>query len=246
MSLNLDVFEKKKGIKVKLTSPEKLYVCQYCGNGYAKESTLAIHMCEQKRRHLAKGEKHVQLGYQTYVRFFQLTQKAKNIKTYEDFAKSPYYNAFVKFGSFLSNVNPLYPDRYIDFVVTSGVKLDHWCREELYYKYVLDFIKKEPAEVAIERSIKTMMDWADSHDSVWNHYFRYASPNRAVYDIKDGKISPWLVLNCATGRDMLAKFTDEQLGIIFEVMDPAYWAKRFKTYPADLELIKAVVAEGNL
>jgi hypothetical protein len=203
-------------------------------------------MCEQKRRHLAKDEKHVLLGYQTYVRFFQLTQKAKYTKTYEEFAKSPYYNAFVKFGSFLSNVNPLYLDRYIDFVVTSGVKLDHWCREELYYKYVLDLVKKEPAEVALQRSVNTMMEWAAENDSHWNHYFKYVSINRAVYAIKDGKISPWLVLNCDSGRALLAKFNDEQLNIVFEVLDPTYWARRFKTYPADNDLIAQIVKEGSL
>lgn len=244
--MNLDVFEKHKGIKIKVKPASNLFVCQYCGKGFVKESTLSIHMCEQKRRHIAKNEKHVQLGYQTYVRFFQLTQNAKHIKTYEEFAKSPYYNAFVKFGSFLSNVNPLYPDRYIDYVVTSGVKLDHWCREELYYQYVLDFVKKEPAEVAVERSIKTMIEWAELNNSHWNHYFKYVNLNRAVYDIKDAKISPWLVLNCESGRQMLSKLNDEQLGLIYTVMDPTFWAKRFRTYPADLELVKTVVSEGGL
>jgi ribosomal protein L37AE/L43A len=244
--MNLDVFEKTKRMKISVTAVEKPYVCQYCGSAYVKESTLTVHMCEQKRRHLAKTDKHVQLGYQTYIRFFQLSQKAKNTKTYEEFAKSQYYNAFIKFGSFLSNVNPLYLDRYIDFVVTSGVKLDHWCREELYYNYVLDLIKKESAEVALQRSINTMIEWANNNNSQWNHYFKYISLNRAVYDIKDGKISPWLVLNCDTGRAMLGKLNDEQLGIIFEVMNPDFWAKRFKTYPADLTLVKQVVEEGAL
>lgn len=244
--MNLSVFEKHKGIKINLTPTAKPYVCQYCGNGYTKESTLVTHVCEQKRRHLAKNDKHVQLGYQTYVRFFQLTQKAKHVKSYDEFAKSPYYNAFVRFGSFLSNVNPLYLDRYIDFVVTSGVKLDHWCREDLYYRYVLDLVKKEPAEVAIERSIKTMMDWAEANNAQWNHYFKYISLNRAVYDIKDGKISPWIVLNSNTGREMLSKLNDEQLAIVFEVMDPDFWARRFKTYPSDLEFVKQVVQEGKL
>lgn len=244
--MNLNVFEKHKKVKISVTAVEKPYVCQYCGSAYVKESTLTVHMCEQKRRHMAKTEKHVQLGYQTYIRFFQLSQKVKNTKTYEEFAKSQYYNAFVKFGSFLSNVNPLYLDRYIDFVVTSGVKLDHWCREELYYNYVLDLIKKEPAEVALQRSISTMADWAEKNNSAWNHYFKYISLNRAVYDIKDGKISPWLVLNCDTGRSMLSKFNDEQLSIIFEVMDPEFWSKRFKMYPADLELVKHIVQEGQL
>jgi len=116
----------------------------------------------------------------------------------------------------------------------------------MYYTYVLDLIKKEPADVAIQRTMDTMIKWAEDNNSQWNHYFKYASLNRAVYDIKDGKISPWLVLNCQSGRDMLGKLNDEQLGIIFEVMDPEFWAKRFRTYPVDMELVQAVVKEGNL
>ena len=229
--------------KPALTKP---FSCRYCNTGFTKESTLTVHVCEQKRRALAKTEKHVQLGYLTYVRFFQLTQQAKTIKTYEDFAKSQYYNAFVKFGSFLSNVDPLYLDRYIDYIVTSGTKLDHWCREELYYKYVLQLLKKEPADTAIERSIDTMVNWAAANNSQWNHYFKYVNPNRGVYDIKDGKISPWVILNCSTGREMVSNLNEEQLGIVYETLDPEFWSSRFKKYPADLELIRTVVKEGNL
>ena len=214
--------------------------------GFVKESTLAVHMCEQKRRFLAKDEKHVLLGYQTYVRFFQLTQKSKNIKTYDEFAKSPYYNAFVKFGSFLSNVNPLYPDRYIDFVVTSGVKLDHWCREDLYYKYVLDLIKKEPAEVAIQRSLQTMMNWADANTSQWGHYFKYVSLNRAVHDIKNGKLSCWIILNCSSGKAMIQKMNDEQLEMIGPAFDIKFWLNKFNQYPADVALVKEILDEVKI
>ena len=119
---------------------EKLYTCPYCGAKFTKEKTLAVHMCEQKRRFLQKDERRVQLGYQTFVRFYELCQKTSKTKTYEEFCKSPYYTAFVKFGSFISNVKPLYPSKYIDYVVTSGIKLDHWCREELYQKYAIDLI----------------------------------------------------------------------------------------------------------
>lgn len=244
--MNLTVFNKAMGPKIKITAAAKPFVCQHCGQGYSKESTLVTHICEQKRRFLAKDDKHVVLGYQTYVRFFQITQKAKHVKTYEDFTKSQYYNAFVKFGSFLSNVNPLYLDKYIDFVVTSGVKLDHWCREELYYKYVLELLKKEPVEVALQRSIKTMMDWADANNAQWNHYFKYVGLNSAVYAIKDGKISPWLVLNSTTGRAMLSKLSDEQLGILSDTLDPSFWARRFKTYPSELILAQQVIEEGGL
>jgi len=119
------------------TPSEKPYVCEYCGTGYSKEKTLAVHVCEQKRRHLQKNEKRVTLGFYAFQRFYTLSAGSRKDKTYEEFCKSPYYNAFVKFGSFVNNVRPLYPEKYVDHVVTSGVKLDHWCREEMYEKYAV-------------------------------------------------------------------------------------------------------------
>jgi hypothetical protein len=176
-----------------------------------------------------------------------LSAGAKTNKTYEEFCSSPYYNAFVKFGSFITNVRPLYPENYIDYVVTSGVKLDHWCRNEMYEKYVLDYILKEDVSTALERSIQTMIDWAaENQPAPWNHYFDHVSANRAVWHIKDGKMSPWLVLNCASGKKMLNSFNDEQLGMVYHVIEPTHWARRFKKQPDDVELVKQVVKESNL
>ena len=132
-------------------------------------------MCEKKRRHLQKNEKHVQLGYYASPRFYKLSAGTKTDKTYVQFCDSPYYNAFVKFGSWLNNVKPLYTERYIDWVVTSGVKLDHWCRDELYEKYVNEFVLKESMETAVERTIETMMAWGDEKEAPWNDYFPHAT-----------------------------------------------------------------------
>jgi hypothetical protein len=212
-----------------------------------KESTLAVHMCEKKRRVLQKDEKRVRLGFYAFQRFYKLSAGNKKEKSYEDFCASPYYNAFVKFGSFLSNVKPLYPEKYIDYVVTSGVKLDHWARDEMYEKYALDFILKEDVHTALERSVKTMMEWADENKpAAWNHYFNYISLNRAVWHIKDGKISPWLILNCKSGKEMLSKFNDEQLAMVYHVINPEHWALRFKRQSKDVQLVKDVSNESGL
>jgi hypothetical protein len=225
---------------------EQQYVCQYCKKGFMKENTLMVHVCEQKRRALAKTEKHVVIGYDTFNQFYKISQNFKGEKSYDDFAKSPYYNAFVKFGSFVSNVNPLYPEKFIHYVVTSGVKLDHWCREELYDNYVVDLIKREPVEVALERSIIHMQNWGEANSAAWNHYFLYVSLSRATYDIKDGKISPWLVLNSTSGKDMVRKFNDAQLTAIGAIMDVPYWLNKFKKLPTDVDLVKQIVKESNI
>lgn len=222
------------------------YVCVHCNRSYSKESSLVAHMCEQKRRHLQKNEKRVQAGYFAYNRFYKLTQNLNKEKTYEDFCKSAYYNAFVKFGSFINNVNPIYPDKFIDFVIKSGVKLDHWCRDELYDTYLLEMIKVEPADSAIQRSLSTMMDWAEDQQANFSHYFDYVNLNRAVHHINNGLISPWILLTTESGKTLLSKLNDEQLSIIADKIDPPYWNKRFKTYPSEISLVKEICKETGI
>jgi hypothetical protein len=131
-------------------------------------------------------------------------------------------------------------------VVTSGVKLDHWCRESLYEEYVLNLIKNEPVEVALQRSVMHMTDWANNHDSVWNHYFLYVSTNRVTFDIKDGKISPWLLLNSENGRKLLSTLSEEQLVSIGTTIDPDFWFKKFRTMPDDADFARQIIKESNL
>lgn len=233
-------------VGTKNKSMELNFKCEYCQKLFAKEKTLVVHICEQKRRHISRNEKHVQAGLLTFQKFYDFAQKGKTKKTFDDFVDSPYYTAFVKFGSFLVNTNPIYPEMFIDYVVKSGVKIDHWCRDELYDTYISELIKNEPADGAIQRSITTMMDWSDKNNAPWEHYFAYVNLNRATHDIKEGLISPWLVLNTKSGKEMLQRMNDEQLEIIGAVIDPQYWIRKFKSLPADIELIKDVVKEARI
>jgi len=220
--------------------------CVHCSKSFMKEKTLIAHMCEQKRRVLQKDEKRVQTGFFAYNRFYQLTQAAKKQKPYSDFCKSAYYNAFVKFGSFINNVNPLYPERFIDYVIKSGVKLDHWCRDELYDKYLSELVKIEPVESAVQRSLQYMMEWGDENNANFAHYFNYVSVNRAVHNIRDGKISPWMVMNSAGGVELLKQFSDEQLELVNQTLDIPFWAKKIKDNPADVALVKEVCKEAGI
>lgn len=225
---------------------KKPFICKYCNHGYSKESTLFTHVCEPKRRALAKDEKHVIIGYDTFNKFFKATQQNSQHKTYDDFCKSPFYSAFVKFGSFVNNVNPLYPNKFIDYVINSGEKLDNWCKDELYDNYVVNLVKTEHVETALERSISFMMKWADANNSSWELYFLNVSTSRATFDIKDGKISPWLILNSKSGKELLKKLSDDQLDLISKVINPQFWLIKFKKHTEQTNLVKQLVLEMNL
>lgn len=225
---------------------EQPFNCVHCGKSFMKEKTLVAHMCEQKRRALQRDEKRVQAGFFAYNRFYHLTQKNKKNKTYDEFCNSSYYNAFVKFGSFVNNVNPIYPEKFVDFVIKSGVKLDHWCRDELYEQYLFEMLKVEPVESAVQRSLQTMMEWADEHNANYAHYFNYVSLNRAVHDILNGRISSWLILNTRSGKTMISKMSDEQLNMITPAFDIKFWFKKFKETPADVALVQEISKEVGI
>ena len=69
---------------------DKPFKCEYCGSSYVKEKTLAVHMCEKKRRALQKDEKRVRYGFYAFQRFYRLSAGAKRDKTYDEFCKSAY------------------------------------------------------------------------------------------------------------------------------------------------------------
>jgi hypothetical protein len=225
---------------------EQPFHCVHCDKSFMKERTLMSHLCEGKRRSMQRDEKRVQAGYMAYNRFYQVTQNIKKLKTYDEFCKSSFYNAFVRFGSFVNNINPLYPEKFIDYVIKSGVKLDHWCRDELYEKYLYEMIKTEPVESAMQRSLQTMMEWGDISQAQFNHYFNYVNHNRAVHDIRNGRISPWILLNTRSGKTMLEKFNNEQLDLISPALDLPYWLNLFKKSPEDVELVKEICREADV
>ena len=134
---------------------------------------------------------------------------------------SPIEGVFV--GRFIMHINPLYPEKYIDYVLQSKVKLDHWARDDLYEMYLIEAIKSEPVEAALQRSIATMMDWATEQNAQWSDYFRLVNKNRAVQHIQQGKISPWLLLGCNAGKRMLKSFNDEQLQMIERFINTSFW-----------------------
>jgi len=212
--------------------------CEFCGKVFRKESTLLLHNCEDKKRIVQKNDPGVILGMHIYLRFYEITQGSAKLKTYDDFRKSPYYNAFVKFGKHIKKINAIGSSAFIDWVIKKNKKLDQWCRDEYYEAFLHDYIRHETANAALERFIKLSVEWGDENGSDFNHIFNYGNENKLCYYITQGKISPWMIYNCKSGIEFLERLNDEHVKIIFTWIDPEYWQKRFVDYIADTELIK--------
>lgn len=220
--------------------------CQYCGRGFIKESTLAVHHCEPKRRAQQRTEVGVNLGFQAWVRFYELSQGSAKLKTYEDFAHSQFYAAFVKFGRYCHSIRAINANRFIDFVLKNNFKLDHWTKEVIYSKYLNELLRTEAAEDALARGIEYMMEWAEETDNEYNNYFRQISTNRLVSAITNGRISPWIIYSCDSAMELVSQLNEEQIGMVWNIIDSDFWSKRLKDYVADAELAKHVLKEAGL
>lgn len=232
-----------------MTSESKTsYKCKYCEKEYRRESTLAAHMCEQKRRYQQEKEVGVQLGMQAYLRFYEMTQGSAKMKTYADFVKSPYYSAFVKFGRHMVAIRAVNPKMFIEWVIKENKKLDHWCKESVYAEYLSSYIRKEAVQDALERALTEMQDYVDDTDGLaaLKDYFRYGSTNRIIHHISNGRISPWIVFNCDSGVEFLDKLNEEQIAMVMPHIDPEYWQRKFVDYLADTEWVKSILKEAGL
>ena len=224
------------------------FVCKYCNKSYSKESTLTAHLCEPKRRHQQQNEQGVQLGLKAYLRFYEITQGSARLKTYDDFVTSPYYNAFVKYGRHLVAIRAVNTGSFTDWLLKNNKKLDYWHKEEFYLEWLRDYMRKEAVQDALERALKEMQTYADSHPDCasFSDYFRVGNVYRICQHIVNGRISPWILFNCASGVQFLGDLNEEQVALIIDWIDPDYWQRKFKDYVADTEWVKDILQKAGL
>ena len=70
--------------------------------------------------------------------------------------------------------------------------------------------------------------------------------NRVVHHITTGRISPWIVYNCASGVDFLGNLSEEQVAMVMPWIDPDHWQRKFTDYLADTEWVKDILQKAGL
>jgi hypothetical protein len=228
---------------------ESKNTCKYCDKSFLKLSTLSVHLCEPKRRWQQEQETGVQLGLKSYLRFYETTQGSARLKSYADFVASPYYNAFVKFGRYCQDIRCVNFANYLDWLLKNNKKIDHWCSDGLYTEWLPDYVKREAVSDALERALREMESYAESNTDIrggFRDYFRYGNSNRICFHVVNGRISAWVLFNCASGVEFLDSLSEEQIGMILPMIDPEHWQRRFRDYVADVEWVKDILAKAGL
>lgn len=221
------------------------YTCQYCKKDFVKESSLAVHSCEPRRRRQERDEPGVRLGFYSYIKFYELTQGSAKLKTYDDFCDSPYYRAFVKFGRYCVDVKAINPEQFTKWVLKQNKKIDHWCKDTVYTEYLIDYLRVENINDALARAIEFSIDWSEKSGHPAEDCLRYGNTNAMVYAVTAGRISPWILYNCESGQKFLSELDNTQIAMIWPYIDSEVWMKKFSNYVSDQEYVKDLLQKAG-
>ena len=202
--------------------------CDFCKREFLRETTIAKHICESKRRWLDKDLQGNRIGFQSWLQFYKKNTATKKAKTYEDFIKSAYYIAFVKFGNYCVSVNVINVSRYVDWLLKNQIKIDNWYSDTSYTKYLIEYLRHEDAYDAIHRSVETCMNLAKDDNILPHDILRYGNVNRICYAITTGKISPWMLFQSDSGVKFLDNLNPDHVKLIIDYINPEQWALKFK------------------
>lgn len=221
------------------------FTCRYCEKSFRREETLAVHVCEQKRRYQEEKEVGVQLGLQAYLRFYEITQGSARLKSFADFAKSPYYRAFVKFGRQCVNIRAINPPRFVEWLLKHNKKIDHWCRDTVYSEYLADYLRAENVADALARAVEFGESWHEQTGNPGHDCLRYGNANAMTYAVTTGRISAWVIYNCDSGQEFLASLNPEQITIVWPFVDADFWSRKFRDYAADTEYAREILRQAG-
>jgi hypothetical protein len=221
------------------------FTCKYCARSFSKETTLSVHVCEQKKRWQEQSERGVQLGLQGYLKFYEYTQGSAKLKSWDDFATSPYYRAFVKWGRYCVDVRVIQPDRFLEWLLKHNKKIDNWCSDRLYTEYLVTHVQKETVNDALARAIEYSIDWSERTASPSHDCLRYGSANATCYAVTTGRISAWVIYNSESGQKFLSELNAEQVAMIWPYIDSDVWQKKFADYPADQEYAREILTQAG-
>ena len=221
------------------------FSCEFCKKDFFKESSVAVHMCEPKRRRLEQHEAGVRLGFQAYVKFYETMQGSARNKTFEDFADSPYYRAFVKWGRYCVNTRVINPPQFLTWLLRAQKKIDNWCSDKLYTEYLLDYLLLEAPQDALERALSLSLDWQEQTTHPSHDMLRYGNHNALCHDIVAGRLSAWVIYNSESGQKFLSELNTEQIAMVWSYIDSDRWRSKFHNYMADQEWVKDLLEKAG-
>ena len=231
--------------KKKEATDKPAFGCEFCGRSFLRETTIAKHICEYKQRWINKDMQGNRIGFQAWLQFYKANTSSKKQRTYEEFIKSAYYSAFVKFGTYCAEINAINVSRFVTWLLKNQIKIDSWHTDTVYTRFLIEYLRDEDPLDALARSIETTIKLAEKDTIQSKDVLRYGNKNRICHAITTGKISPWILFQSSSGIQFMESLDPSLVKMVIDYIDPEKWALKFHREPENVKQVKELLNAGG-
>lgn len=219
--------------------------CEHCGRNFIRASSAIKHLCERKQRWLNRDLVSSRLGYNAWLKFYEKTSASRRVRDFQEFIKSNYYTAFVRWGHYCASIDAVNPPAFLLWLLRAQISIDQWAQDRHYNSYLKEWLGTEDPLDAVNRAFRWADDYAEAlaipaHDCV-----RYGNANRIIHAITTGKLSAWVLYNSASGHEFLSNLLPEQVEFLSDYIDPQRWNILFRRHADSVKDVQAVLAAAG-
>lgn len=226
-------------------SLKKVFVCHFCDKRFKSEVWFGKHMCEKKKRFLKQHDIVIIKAFKMF-NYWQkrsgLLRKGK-AKTYEQFCKSPFYQAFVDLSVFCHKNFVISAFKYLDWLILNSYPEHKWCNDsniDMFREWVRENEKPEEQVSATYRHIKA---YCEKNDIPISEFFKRVSVGNALTLVRTNRILPWVLFGYDPAiTDLLSRFEGEKFYYLDEYVNVQYWLDKINT---ETENVRVVQEKGE-
>lgn len=227
----------------KTLESKTIHKCDFCEHTFTSEKIFMKHSCRLKLRWNQRDLAPNRLGFQCWLAFYKKTHISHKNNSVQDFIRSPYFNAFVKFGLYCVDTKVINPMAYVDWLLASNVKIDYWNKDTNYTKFLVEYLRLEDPYDSIARSVEETANLLEEQTPNTKDFFRLVSPYKICQSVTKGKISPWVLYQSDSGIQFLSTLTEDNVKIIIDYIDPEKWNAKFLRDPKQTKQIKQLLKD---
>ena len=192
------------------------FKCQFCEHEYKLYSSFTRHLlsCEQMDRYNSDSPDII-LGYLLWCESFKNTnRKTLDLLT---FTKHRDYKFFVNLAEFCNKM--LLPKEaaisYMNWCISEHKKLNQWCSEDLYYK----FIANSAIGITFETAIQISLEYMNKNQLTYNILMKEMPVSRLLNLFDLGRISYWfLFINESKTKILLNRCNEHQRNKLLKII----------------------------
>jgi hypothetical protein len=217
------------------------YICEYCKLSFKKESTIQKHMCPKKKRFMLRNDKSVMFAFLIYQYWYKIAMGSKKDLDYDDFLVGKFYKVFFEFSQYIESSKIQDWEKYIFWLVANSIKINQWSKDSTYNRFILENIKNETPERAIEKFILYVKLWSEKTGYEWNEYFSKCNPEKIIDDVISGRISPWVLYCSNSAQNFIENLPDELIIKLSKHIDFEYWLNKVNKNKELCEWIQSLI-----